>query len=192
MQSIRSQLIHDRSRRSLRTVYRDLARKARHIDAAVDRIRLSCIDLAYDELASVEKLRVLVTEINAATLKLEAEVILADPQRSHNLRVVMRLLAEERLRVRCAPLLDWAPNFSVFVDPPGRCAVLVGAHWFQIPYPSRGPALAVVHEGGQGDGVRARFQEMWDLAHDIGPALHGVFEAAERTDTAPQHAPHIT
>lgn len=180
MQSTRSELIHDRSRRSLRAVYRDLARKARRVDAAVDRIRLSGIDLAYDELGSVEELRVLVTEINAATLKFEAEAILADPQRSHNLRVVMRLLAEGRLRVRCAPLLDWAPNFSVFVDPRGSCDLLVGVHWFQIPYPSRGPALAVIHRGGQGDAVRARFQEMWDLAHDIGPALRGVFEAAER------------
>lgn len=175
-----SELIHDRSRRSLRTVYRDLAREARRIDAAVDRIRLSGIDLAYEELASVEELRVLVTEINAAALKFEVETILADPRRSDNLRAVMRLLAEERLRVRCAPLLDWAPNFSVFVDPRGRCDLLLGVHWFQIPYPSRGPALAVVHRGGQGDGVRARFQEMWDLAHDIGPAVRGVFEAAER------------
>ena len=126
------------------------------------------------------RLRVLITEINAATLKFEAEAMLADPERSHNLRVVMRLLAEERLRVRCAPLLDWAPNFSVFVDGQGRCDLLLGVHWFQIPYPSRGLALAVVYRGGQADGVRARFQEMWDLAHDIGPALRGVFEAAER------------
>ncbi len=180
MQLTPSELIHDRSRRSLRTVYRDLAREARRIDAAVDRIRLSGIDLAYEELASVEELRVLITEINAAALKFEAEAILADPQRGDNLRVVVRLLAEERLRVRCAPLLDWAPNFSVFVGPRGRCDLLLGVHWFQIPYPSRGPALAVVHRGGQGDAVRARFQEMWDLAHDIGPALRGVFEAAER------------
>ena len=180
MQLTHSELIHDRSGRGLRAVYRDLAREARHIDAAVDRIRLSGIDFAYDELASVEELRVLVTEINAAALKFEAEAILADPQRSDNLRVVMRLLAEERLRVRCAPLLDWAPNFSVFVDSRGRCDLLLGVHWFQIPYPSRGPALALVHRGGQGDGVRARFREMWDLAHDIGPALRGVFEAAER------------
>lgn len=180
MKLTNSELIHDRTRRSLRAVYRDLAREARLIDAAVDRIRLSGIDLAYEELASVEKLRVLVTEVNAATLKLEAEAILADPQRRHNLRVVMRLLAEERLLVRCAPLLDWAPNFSVFVNPQGRCDLLLGVHWFQIPYPSRGPALAVVHRGGRGAGVRERFQEMWHLAHDIGPALRGVFEAAER------------
>lgn len=180
MQPTHSELIHDRSRRGLRTAYSDLAREARHIDAAVDRIRLSGIDLAYEELASVESLRVLVTEINAATLKFEAEAILADPQRGDNLRVVVRLLAEERLRVRCAPLFDWAPNFSVFVDGQGRCDLLLGVHWFQIPYPSRGPALAVVHRGGQAAGVRARFQEMWDLAHDIGPALRGVFEAAER------------
>lgn len=175
-----SKLIHDRSRRSLRTVYADLVREARHVDAAVDRIRLSGIDLAYQDLDSVEELRVLTTEIDAATLKFEAEAILADPQRSHNLRVVVRLLAEERLLVRCAPLFDWAPNFSVFVDPQGRCDLLLGVHWFQIPYPSRGPALAVVHRGGEADRVRARFQEMWDLAHDIGPALHGVFEAAGR------------
>lgn len=176
-----SELFHDRSRRSLRTVYADLVREARQIDAAVDRIRLSGIDLAYKDLDSVEELRVLTTEINAATLKFEAEAILTDPQRSHNLRVVVRLLTEERLRVRCAPLFDWAPNFSVFVDPQGRCNLLLGVHWFQIPCPSRGPALAVVHRGGEADGVRARFQEMWDLAHDIGPALRGVFEAAERT-----------
>lgn len=184
MQLTHGQLIHDRSRRSLRTVYSDLAREARRIDAAVARIRLSGIDLAHDELASVEQLRVLITEINAATLKFEAEAILADPQRGDNLRVVMRLLAEERLRVRCAPLLDWAPNFSVFVDGRGRCALLLGVHWFQIPHPSRGPALAVVHRAGQADGVRARFQEMWDLAHDIGPALRGVFESAERARRA--------
>lgn len=180
MHATHSELVHGRSRRRLRTAYTDLVRAARQVDAAVDRVRLSGIDLAYDELASVEELRVLTAEINAAALKFEAEAMLADPQRSQNLRVVMRLLAEERLRVRCAPLLDWAPNFSVFADPRGRCALLLGAHWFQIPYPSRGPALAVVHKGEQVEGVRARFRRMWDLAHDIGPALRGVFEAAER------------
>ena len=91
----------------------------------------------------------------------------------------MRLLAEGRLRVRCAPLLDWAPNFSVFAGPRGRRVLLLGVHWFQIPYPSRGPALAVVQRGRRVREVRARFREMWLLAHDIGPALRGVFEAAE-------------
>ncbi len=179
MEATYSELIHDRSRRNLRKAYGDLAGEARQIDAAVDRVRLSGIDLAYEELATVEKLRVLVTEINAASLKFEAEAMLADPQRSDNLRVVMRLLAEERLRVRCAPLLDWAPNFSIFVSSDGRPTVLVGAHWFQIPYPFRGPALAVLYRGRQVDRVRSRFQEMWALAHDIGPAVRGVFEAAE-------------
>ena len=174
-----SELIHDRSRRSFREVYGNLAWKARQIDVAVDRVRLSGIDLAYEELATVEKLRVLVTEINAATLKFEAEAILADPQRSDNLRIVMRLLAEGRLRVRSAPLLDWAPNFSIFVSADGRPTALVGAHWFQIPYPFRGPALAVLCGGEQIDQVRSRFREMWDLAHDIGPAVRGVFAAAE-------------
>jgi len=61
-------------------------REARRIDAAVDRIRLSGIDLAYEELASVQELRVLITEINAATLKFEAEAMLADPERSLVLR----------------------------------------------------------------------------------------------------------
>ena len=169
MQLTHSELIHDRSRRSLRTVYSDLAREAGHIDAAVDRIRLSGIDLAYEELASVKELRVLITEINAATLKFEAEAILADPQRGDNLRVVMRLLAEERLRVRCAPLLDWAPNFpssSIRRDAALCSWVSTGSRFHAL----RGVRpLAVVHRGREAVGVRARFQEMWDLAHDIGP-----------------------
>ncbi len=181
MEETYSELIHDRSRRNLRTAYGDLAREARQIDVAVDRVRLSSIDLAYEDLGSVGELRVLVTEINAATLKFEAEAILADARRGANLRVVMSLLAEERLRVRCAPLFDWSPNFSTFVSPNGPDTLLVGAHWFQIPYPSRGPALAVLHRGVQVDRVRLWFQEMWDLAHDIGPAVRGVFEAAERS-----------
>ena len=181
MEETYSEPIHDRSRRNLRTAYGDLAREARQIDVAVDRVRLSSIDLAYEDLGSVGELRVLVTEINAATLKFEAEAILADARRGDNLRVVMSLLAEERLRVRCAPLFDWSPNFSTFVSPNGPDTLLVGAHWFQIPYPSRGPALAVLHRGVQVDRVRLWFQEMWDLAHDIGPAVRGVFEAAERS-----------
>ena len=180
MEPLHSELIHDRSRRSFREIYGDLAWNARQIDVAVDRVRLSGIDLSYRELANIEKLRVLVTEINAATLKFEAEAILADPRRSDNLRAVMRVLAEERLRVRSAPLQDWAPNFSIFVRAEGRPTALVGAHWFQIPYPFRGPALAVLYEGEQVDQIRSRFQEMWDLAHDIGPAVRSVFEAAER------------
>ena len=174
------ELIHDRSRNNLRAIYGDLARQARHIDVAVDRVRLSSINLSHEELGSVEGLRVLVTEISAATLKFEAEAILADPRRSDNLRVVMRLLAEGRLRVRSAPLFDWAPNFSIFVSPGRDDTLLVGAHWFQIPYPSRGPALAVLHRDAQVGRVRLRFQEMWDLAHDIGPAVRSVFEAAAR------------
>lgn len=175
------ELVHHRSSPDLRAAYGDLAREARQIDVAVERVRLSSIDLTQEELGSVEKLRVLVTEINAAGLKFEAEAILADPGRSDNLRVVMSLLAEERLSVRCAPLFDWTPNFSIFVPSHGRNTLFVGAHWFQIPYPSRGPALALLHRDTQVDRVHRWFQEMWELAHDIGPAVRGVFETAARS-----------
>ena len=179
MQRADSILIDDRSDEDFRAVYGALATQAVRIDAAVGRIRLSGLDLSREELASVERLRVLVAEINAGSLRSEAEAIMAHPRRGESLRLLTTLLSDGRLRVRSAPLASWSPDFSLFHRADGLRTLLLGTHWFQRPYPHLGPALASLHQGLPAERMSRRFQEMWDMAHDIGQAVQSALEAGE-------------
>ncbi len=179
MQRAESALIDDRSDEDFRAVYGGLATEAVRIDAAVGRIRLSGLDLSNEELASVERLRVLVAEINAGSLRSEAEAIMAHPHRGESLRLLTTLLGDGRLLVRSAPLASWSPDFSLFRRADASRTLLVGTHWFQRPYPHLGPALASLHLGPPAERMSRRFQEMWDTAHDIGQAVKSALEAAE-------------
>ena len=173
-------LFDERARPDFRDVFGTLARQATDIATAVTRVRLSTLDLQPDEVEKVEHFRVLIAELNALTLDAEARIIRADPRRSPRVGLLRELLESGRLEVRSAPLGGWSPDFTVFSEPEGPVAVLAGFHWFERPYPHRGPALGMLHFQDAARSAARRHAELWARAHDVGPAVWSILSKAER------------
>ena len=175
-------LFDERARPDLRSRYGELLRSASGLAVAVTRVRLTTLDLSEGEVRSLHSIRVLVAELNALTLDAEARLLRADPRRAYRIDMYRRLLESGRLEVRSAPLGGWSPDFSIFSGPEGPHSVLIGFHWFERPYPHRGPALAAVHHGPAAHLAADRHIELWDRAHDVGPAVWSILsKAAPRT-----------
>jgi hypothetical protein len=174
-------LLDERGRPDFRDVFGALVRRSVDVATAVTRVRLATLDLSADDLASTQSLRVLVTELNALTLGSEARLIQADPRRAPRVALFRSLLEDGRLEVRSAPLGGWAPDFSVFSTAEGPWAVLIGQHWFERPYPHRGPALGSVHFEDAARLAARRHAQLWDRAHDVGPAVWNILSKAERS-----------
>jgi len=177
-------LVDERGRPDFRDVFGALARRSVDIATAVRRVRLSTLDLDEAELDRTESLRVLVTELNALTLGSEARLIQADARRAPRVSLFRSLLEDGRLEVRSAPLGGWAPDFSVFSTADGPLAVLIGQHWFERPYPHRGPAISTLHFEDAARRAARRHAELWDRAHDVGPAVWNILSKAERSARA--------
>jgi len=173
-------LLDERGRPDFRDAFGALAARASQILTAVTRVRLSTVDLRRNDIPELESMQVLVSEMSALSLDSEARGLMQMPHRAPNIRFLIGLLEEGRLEVRSAPLGGWAPDFTVFVEPEGPRAVLLGFHAFERPYPHRGPALASLH-GGDGARLAAiRHRELWESAHDVGSALWSILSRAER------------
>ncbi|MDH3206634.1 MAG: hypothetical protein OEO79_08475 [Gemmatimonadota bacterium] len=171
-------LFDERGRPDFRDVFGALARGAVDIATAVHRVRLSTVDLTKDEMANVEHFRVLVAELNALRLDAEARSLQYDPRRAPNEELLRQLLESGRMEVRSSPLAGWMPDFTVFSGADGPTAVLTGLHRFERPYPHRGPAFATVHEGDAARLGARRHEEIWERAHDVGPAIWSILSKA--------------
>ena len=171
-------MMDERTRPDFRDVFSALAIRSTDIATAVTRVRLSTLDLGAAELEHVEHFRVLIAELNALTLDSEARLIGADPRRAHRVELLAGLLESGHLEVRSAPLGGWSPDFTVFSGPSGPQAVLTGFHWFERPYPHRGPAFASLHfKDAARVGLR-RHEALWSRAHDVGPAVWSILSKA--------------
>jgi len=171
-------LLDDRSRPDFRDAFGSLAGHSTEIATAVTRVRLSTMNLTESELVRVESFRVLVAEMNAIHLTAEARGLQNDPKRAPRVEFLQRMLESGRLEVRAAPLAGWSPDFTVFANVTGPLAVLAGFHWFERPYPNRGPALASLHFAQAARIAARRHAELWDGAHDIGPAVWNILSKA--------------
>jgi hypothetical protein len=86
-----------------------------------------------------------------------------------------------RLEVRAAPLAGWSLDFTGFSGTEeGPLAVLTGFHRFEHPHPHRGPALGALHYGAAARLATRRHRELWENAHDVGPAVWSILSKAER------------
>ncbi len=150
------------------------------VAVAVRSVRLSSVDLTQLELSGLESLRVLLAELNAIQLDGEAIAIQADPRKAPRVELLQEMLESGRLEVRAAPLGGWSPDFTVFSEAGGPSAVLTGSHWFDRPYPHRGPALASLHRGDAARLAARRHHELWGSAHDVGPAVWSILSKARR------------
>lgn len=175
----RAVLLDERHRPDFRDVFGALARRSIDIRVAVTRVRLSTVDLGPDELEGLRTFRVLISEVSALNLDAEASGLLQQPRRAPNVRFLTTMLEEGRLEVRSAPLGGWSPDFSVFSEAAGPVAVLSGFHWFERPYPYRGPALASLHGADAARLARSRHDELWEAGHDVGSALWSILARAD-------------
>jgi len=172
-------LFDERGRPDFRDVFGALARNAVDIATAVRRVRLSTVDLSREETARVEHFRVLVSEINALRLDAEARSLQFDARRAPNAELLREMLESGRMEVRSSPLAGWMPDFTVFSGPEAPTAVLIGLHRFERPYPHRGPAFATVHEGDAARLGARRHDQIWERAHDVGPAIWNILSKAQ-------------
>jgi hypothetical protein len=125
-----------------------------------------------------------VAEVNARTVEEEAYALRMAPERQENLTRIVGLLQSGRMEIRSAPLGGWSPDFSVFSHETGPRSVLLGLHWFQKPFPHRGPAWATLFGEEAALRAQARFREIWEGAHDIGPAILRLMERAGKSSTS--------
>ena len=177
-------LLDDRTRPDFRDAFGALASQSTGIATAVTRVRLSTMDLTESELQGVERFRVLVAEMNAIQLTAEARGLTNDPARAPRLAFLQRMLESGRLEVRAAPLAGWSPDFTVFSNAAGPSAVLTGFHWFERPYPHRGPALSSLHFAEAARVAGRRHAELWETAHDIGPAVWSILSKSHPRRTS--------
>lgn len=161
----------ERTRGGFRGRFGILARRALTIDVAATRVRLSLVDLRTSELSKLTRMRVLLAELNAFRMAAEAEAALGDVERTAALDLLLKLLAQGRIRVRSAPMGGWAPDFSVFADGSGPFAALVGVHSFMRPAPFPGPLFYSQHGPDAAAAARGRFEEVWDRSHDVSAAI---------------------
>ncbi len=173
-------LLDERGTLLFREVFGRLLLRSRSVDTAILRIRLGAVDLTAREVTHLDRIRVLVAEVSGRTLEDEAYALLVDPEKRENLVRILHLLQLGTLEIRSAPLGGWSPDFSVFSGTLGPEALLVGLHWFQRPFPHRGPAWASWFGAGEALVASRRFEAIWDEAHDIGPAIRRLLEGTSR------------
>lgn len=182
MTILRGDLFDERTVPDLRDRFGQLARESTELAVAVRRIRLTGVDLGVEEMASLGRIRVLLSELNAEVFGTEADCVMLNPERRATAERLGKLLASGVLEVRVAPMAVWTPDFSVFGKAAQPHAVIFGVHWFQRPYPHVGPAFATVHGPDGAARAAARFEELWEIAHDVTEAIEGLLLAArERT-----------
>jgi hypothetical protein len=174
-----TRLFDERSRPAdFRTVYGSLLQNAAGLDVALTRIRFSDLDFRRGELEGLGSLRLLLAEVNAVHLDAEAHAVMFRSEKRESIAMLTKLLGAGVIEVRSAPLGGWSPDFSVFRGQEGPSSVLIGFHWFERPFPHRGPALTSLH-GPEGARLAGRrFEECWERAHDVGAAVLGILERA--------------
>lgn len=171
-----SALLDERSQPSLRQIIGRLLASAQMADIAIAHLRLAGLDLTPLEIAGLQRCRVMLGHLDASSLLDTARL----SNEGHERPEVLRSFARSgRLEIRTAPHHVWTPDFSVFEGLPGnQCVALVGAHYFDRPYPRFGLAFtSVLTTGAAVHACRTRFDELWDAGYDV---LTVVVDTLER------------
>lgn len=171
-------ILDERSDPPVRSVIGRLLASCEYADLAVGRIRLAALDLTEAEVQGPTRCRVLLGQLDASTLHDAAP---GEPARRPAVRRLTEWLTSDRLEVRSAGIGAWTPDFSVYVPGArrnhggGSAVSLLGAHYFGSPQLTVGPSVTVLLREPEAVGLlRERFQELWDGAHDVAPAIMEV------------------
>jgi hypothetical protein len=150
---------------SLRYVIGALLARAHSADFAIANIRLAHVDIGAADIENV-RMRILLGRFEAMST--------GDSALAERMEGLAALIRAGVVQVRSAGVGTWLPDFSIYrlethANP--RVACLVGAHYFGAP-PCSGPALTSVHTDALSVGtVTARFNELWEMGHDVGPVI---------------------
>lgn len=162
-------LIDEFNEPPLRQTLGRLLASARTADLAIAHLRLGGLDLSPSEAGGLQRCRVMLGHLDAATL-------LGAPDDSSGrayLQILAAFVASGRLELRTAPHHTWNPDFSIFRGlPADRSVCLVGAHYFGRPYPRFGIGFTgiMTHPGAVQLCAR-RFEELWEAGYDILPVV---------------------
>ena len=180
-------LLDEHTGPGMRRLWGRLLARSRAVDVAVTHVRLATLDFGSRELRRVRRVRVLVSELSAASLEAEGHAAAARPEAAAALARLLALLDEGRLAVRSSPLGGWSPDFSVFHDEGGPAAALVGSHRFDAPGPGRGPLLVSLHRRSGASLAAERFSRLWIRGHDVDGPVRSILWGAGRTRPAQGH-----
>ncbi|HEY0671226.1 MAG TPA: hypothetical protein VGD27_03110 [Longimicrobiales bacterium] len=149
------------TRPSMRETFSTLMAASAHVDMAVAHMRLAGIDIQPGEIGSLRRLRLVMG-------KLDADALLQTESRPlEQLQRLRALVHSGLLQVRTIPRFQWRPDFTVFDR-----AVLVGAHYNELPYPVDGVALTcVLTDESAIRRCARRFEHMWQLGYDVLPVV---------------------
>jgi hypothetical protein len=177
-------LLDDRRHPSLRSVVGKLLARATTADFAIARVRLAAVDLTSDELANVQRCRVLLGRLDVDALAPPDAGAAPDPIAAARLLTLHAFLTSGRVEVHTAGSTLWVPDFSILggmtpsENAPTGAVCLIGAHYFARPYPTRGPALTcLLSERGSVASAKERFDELWDMGYDVLPVIAETLEA---------------
>jgi len=176
----------EQNARGFRARFHDELREAWNVSMAVKRLRLSAIDVSDEDLRRIRTARLVLAQVRAAALDAEAHALMARPDARRRLEIILRLMADGRMRVRVAPLGGWSPDFTVFADARGPRSVLLGFHQFERTHPYPGPTLGV--QFGRRGALLAhrRFHDIWNRSHDVLPAVQSILARAHRWGGLPE------
>lgn len=157
-------VMDEHTRPSMRETFSTLMSISTHVDMAVGHMRIAGMDLRPGEVGMLQRLRLVIG-------KLDADVLLQT--RSRPLDQLQRLRAfagSGVLEVRIVPRFQWTPDFSVFNGQ--ESAVMVGAHYTELPYSADGIALTcVVNDQHAVRRCATRYEQMWQLGYDVLPVV---------------------
>jgi hypothetical protein len=176
-------LLDERSRPPLRERIGQLLASADEAAFAVARIRLAVLDLTDQEIGRVRRCRVLLGQLDASTL-LDAADGPGPGGSAAAMSGLIRFARSGRLEVRSVGLGGWTPDFAVVTGPAGRTGVL-GSIQFGNPELVIGPAFtAITADPSTAGRLLSRFDDLWERAHDVLPAILEVLERAHGLEAA--------
>jgi len=172
-------LLDERAQPPLRVAMTGLLASATFVDFAVREIRLVGLDLDQHVLPRLQCCRILVGRFDSSFHQ-EA----GDALREHaaRLRRLLGFVSTGRFEVRSAGIDCWLPDFSLYdgLHNPlngRRSALLLGAHYFERPYPVSGAALtALITNPASIRLARTRFDELWQRSYDVLPVITETLE----------------
>jgi len=164
---------------TLRETLSVLLTRARHADFAVAELRLAGLDLSVLGQKPDQRFRVLVRHFNSE-FAYDASTAAPGSAIRNRIERLRDLAVSGRVEVRAARLDVWTPDFSILRSvEPHSDVLLLGAHYFDRPFPLSGAALTSATTSIQAIRRAARrFEELWQRADDIVPVIVEILDRA--------------